>query len=189
MGIWSFVPGIPQLVLAVIVAGILLFIFSIKSMKRRVFAAVLICATIATGIVIFLHMLRPVTDVKSAVVQANKLIASAGGPAEVCDEASQIFKRFAVPEREPWRDLTTAELEDYPVIAALGKASEFGAIIRPGETSFPPRIEIRVGTRLDGYTIHIVDTTSPIKYPTSTYTAELVESRIFVSRPDPRVEW
>jgi hypothetical protein len=172
-----------------IAAGILMLAYRrTRDIVRSIaLVGIFMLVMIVAGVGILLNMLRPVTDVKSAVVQANQLMASAGGPTKVCDEAKQLFKRYeGLHGKDIW--FTDADLADCPAIAALAKASRHGAVIEPGENRFPPRIEIWIGTRLDGYTIHIVDTTNPVRYPTSTYTAELVDSRIFVSRPDPGVK-
>ena len=62
--------------------------------------------------------IRPVTDLPSAGVKANKLIASVGGPSKICDEANQMFRRFSVTNVKFFHD--SSELKDYPSIAALG---------------------------------------------------------------------
>jgi len=129
-------------------------------------------AMIAAAVVIVFFMTRPVTDLESAGVQANQLIASVGGPAKVCDEAGQMFRRFGVSEV---KFFDPAELKEYPAIAALGKVRG----IWPGSS---PRISIRVGTHRDGFFIEIADTNSPAKYPKTSNALELVESCIFVHR-------
>jgi hypothetical protein len=134
-------------------------------------------AMVAIAIVIVIYTTRPATNLESAGVQANQLIASVGGPAKVCDEASQMFKRFGVAKEEFFE---TSELKDFPAIAALAALGNVNGIwIWPGS---PPRISIRVGTHLNGFFIEIADTNSPGKYVKSTNTLELVESCVFVHR-------
>jgi hypothetical protein len=167
-----------------IAIGILIFSYkrSGSVVRSTVLAGLFIFFSIAAGIGILRYALRPVTDVKSAVVQANQLIASVGGPTKVCDEAKQIFKRLRVSEATT-RDLTYAELSDCPAIASLGRASKFGrAAIHGGGGDFPPYIDMRFGSHWNCYWIVIADTNGPAKYPGSTYTAELADSCIFVHR-------
>jgi len=129
-------------------------------------------AVIAIAVVIVIFTTRPATSLKTAGIQANQLITSAGGPAKICDEASQMFKRFGISKE---RFLSASDLKDYPAIAALGESH----VILPDN---PPRMSIRVGTHLNGYFIEIADTNSPIKYIQSSNTLELVKSCIFVHR-------
>lgn len=145
-----------------------------KLLGRRsvVFTVFFVLAAIAAGIAILVHAARPKTDIESAVVRANQLVATVGGPAKVCDEANQMFKRFGVSKQ---KFLTTAELRDYPAIAALGR----WPVIFPGS---PPYISIRVGTHIDGFCFVIPDTDSPGKYPRDNRTVELRDSCVFVQR-------
>jgi hypothetical protein len=140
--------------------------------RKVVFLVFFILAAIAGGIVILIYTTKPNTNLKSAGVQANQLMAAVGGPAKVCNEASQMFKRFGVSKE---KFLTSAELKDYPAIAALGTAQ----VILLGS---PPHISIRVGTHRDGYFIEIADTNSPAQYPHSGNSIELVDSCVFVHR-------
>jgi hypothetical protein len=132
-------------------------------------------AMIAAAILIIIYTIRPVTDLKSAGVQANQLIASVGGPAKVCDEANQMFRRFGVSKQKFF--FNASELKEYPAIAGLGTVDRI--CIYPGS---PPYIAIQVGTHLNGFMIEIADTNSPGKYPKSSGTLELVDSCVFVHR-------
>src|SRR6266403_2915315 len=133
--------------------------------RNTVFAVSFTLATVATAVLIFIHTARPVTNLESAGVQANRLITSVGGTAKVCDEASHIFKRFGASTE---KFLGPSELKEYPAIAALGTAH----VILPDS---PPRISIRVGTHLNGFFIEIADTNGPGKYAKSPGTLELVD--------------
>lgn len=132
-------------------------------------------ALIAAAVVFVIYTIKAVTDLKSAGVQANQLIANVGGPAKVCDEANQMFRRFGISKQKFF--FYASELKDYPAIAGLGKIDRI--CIYPGS---PPYIAIQVGTHLNGFMIEIADTNSPGKYPKSSNTLELVNSQIFVHR-------
>jgi hypothetical protein len=127
-----------------------------------------------SGFAGLLYSLRTHTDLGPAVVQANRLIASVGGPAKVCDEGKRIFKRLGTKGAL----LGSAELKDSPAIAALAQQSAFGAAnLLPGSS-----IYVRFGTHLDGFTIEIVDKDSCVPFPKSSEIYELMESCIFVHR-------
>jgi hypothetical protein len=140
--------------------------------RKVVFLVFLVFATIAAGLVMLIYTTRPVTNLEPAGVQAKHLITSAGGPAKVCDEANQMFKRFGVTEV---KFFDPADLKDFPALTALGTVRG----IWPGS---PPRISIRVGTHQDGFFFDIADTNSPGKYPKTPDTLELVDSCVFVHR-------
>jgi hypothetical protein len=145
--------------------------------RKIVFVLFAIFATVAAAVVILIYTTRPVTDVESAGVQAKKLITSVGGSAKVCDEASQMFKRFGVSKENFYE---TSKLKDYPAIAALSALGNFDGIwIRPDS---PPHISIRIGNHRDGFFIEIADTNSPAKYVKSPTTLEIVDSCVFVHR-------
>ena len=146
-----------------------------RGRRMALFVALIIFAALAAGVLVLIYTTRPVTDLKSAGVQANQLIASVGGPARVCDEANQMFKRFGVSELKSFYH--DSELKDYPAIAGLGTVDRIR--IYPGS---PPYIAIQVGTHLNGFMIEIADTNGPGKYPTSPGTLELVNSCVFVHR-------
>lgn len=124
---------------------------------------------------IFTYTIRPVTDLPSAGVKANKLIASVGGPAKICDEANRMFRAFNVTNVKFFYH--TSELRDYPSIAALGTPDRI--IIYSGS---PPYIAIRVGTHLDGFFIKIIDTNGPGTYVKSPNTLQLGDSCVYVHR-------
>jgi hypothetical protein len=132
-------------------------------------------AGIAIALVILVYRIKPVTDLKSARAEADRLIASVGGPAKVCDEANQMFKCFGVSKQRFF--FNASELEDYPAIAGLGTVDRI--CIYPGS---PPYIAIRVGTHLNGFSIDIADTNRPEKYASSPNVLELVHSCVFVHR-------
>jgi hypothetical protein len=145
--------------------------------RKIVFVLLAIFAMVAAAVLILIYTTRPVTDVESAGVQARKLIASVGGPAKICDEANQMFKRFGESKE---KFLETSELKDYPAVAALAALGNFGGIwIRPDS---PPHFSIRVGNHRDGFFIEIADTNSPAKYLKSPNSLELLDSCIFVHR-------
>ena len=129
-------------------------------------------AVLAAGTLVLIYTTRPATNLESAGVQANQLLAAAGGPVKVCDEANQMFKRFGVTKV---KFFDAAELKDFPSLNALGMVRG----IWPGS---PPRISIRVGTHRNGFFFDIADTNSPGKYPKSPDTLELVDSCVFVHR-------
>jgi hypothetical protein len=135
----------------------------------------LIIITLAVVVIVFIlvmHATKPVTSVKSAGIQANKLIASVGGPSIVCGEAAQMFKRFGVSKEQFFE---SSELKGFPAIAALGNAVR----IVPGN---PSLISIRVGTHIDGFFIEVADTNNPAKYVKPPSTLEIVDSCVFVHR-------
>ena len=134
---------------------------------------ILILAVVAAAAVaVLIYTTKPVSDLHSAGVQANRLMANVGGTQKICDEAVEIFKRFGVSKQT---FLSAAELKDYPAVAALGTAH----VVLPGS---PPHLSIRVGSHRDGFFIEIADTNSPANYPKSSNTLELVHSQIFVHR-------
>jgi hypothetical protein len=139
------------------------------TLKVVLFTIAILCIVI----VVVMYATKPDMDVESAGVQANQLIASVGGPAKVCDEASQIFKRFGVVSNVKF--FNPSELKDYPTIASLGNVDG----IWPGEPSY---IKIRVGTHINGFIIQIVDTNNPVKYVKSSNTLEVIDSCVFVHR-------
>jgi hypothetical protein len=145
---------------------------SSTSYRNIVVIVFFILAAIVAGIAVLTYTTRPVTNLESAGVEANQLIASVGGPAKVCDEAKAMFKRFGIMKE---KFLSPSELMDYPAIAALGAAH----VILPDS---PPRISIRVGTHLNGFFIEIVDTNSPGKYAKLPDILELVDYCVFVHR-------
>ena len=140
--------------------------------RKVVFLVFFVFATIAVGIVILIYTTKPETNLESAGVQANKLIAAVGGPAKVCNEANEMFTHFGVLKE---KFLSPSELKGYSAIAALGTAH----VILPGS---PPRISIRVGTHLNGFFIEIADTNGPSNYVNSPGTLELVDFCVFVHR-------
>jgi len=141
-------------------------------MKKRSKIIYLTLATLFIVIVVVMYTTKPVLNVESAGIQANQLIVSAGGSSKVCDEASQMFKRFGVSNV---KFFNSSELKDYPAIAALGTVDG----IWPGS---PPYIKIRVGTHIRGFIIEIADTNSPVKHVKSTNMLEVVDSCVFVHR-------
>jgi len=148
-----------------------------KSIGSRniVFVVFFIVAMIAAAIVILIYTTKQLRSLESAGVQANQLIASVGGPAKVCEEANEMFKRFGVSKVRFF--FNASELKDYPAIAGLGTVDRI--CIYPGS---PPYIAIRIGTHLNGFMIEIADTNGPGKYVKSPGTLELVDSCVFVHR-------
>src|SRR2546427_284764 len=103
-------------------------------MKHTLKVTLLTLAIPVIVIGLVMYMTKPEMNAESAGIQAKQLIASVGGPSKVCDEASQMFKRFGVSTEE--RFFNASELKDYPTIAALGEVDG----IWPGS---PPYIKIR----------------------------------------------
>jgi len=128
---------------------------------------VLIIAFAAIGIIS-----RPTLDLESAGEQANLLVARVGGAAKIRKEANQIFRRFAVTNIHFF---SASELKDYPAIFALGQVDGIWA-------DSPAYIKVRVGTHINGYIIHIVDTNSASKYVNLSNSVEIGDSCIFVHR-------
>jgi hypothetical protein len=121
------------------------------------------------------------TDLPSAEAHARRLVASVGGPVKVCDEGNQVIKHFG-KYVEPWheRDLDSAELKDYPAIAALVQQGRFQiATFRPDR---PSTISIRFGTHSDMFCIEVADRDDPWKVPKSSFMAELQDGCVFVHR-------
>jgi hypothetical protein len=147
-----------------------------RGRRMALFAALIIFAALAAGVLVLIYTTKPVTDLKSAGVKANQLMASAGGTGKVCKEASEIFRRFGVSKQ---RFFSFSELKDYPAIAALCTPDMDRVCLYPGQPSY---IAIRVGTHRDGFIIEIADTNCPGKYPASPGTLELVNSCVFVHR-------
>jgi len=145
-----------------------------QSGRKSIVGATLIFAGIVAAVAIFIYTTKPVTNLQSAGVKANELIAGAGGSSKICDEAAEMFRRFGVSKQ---KFFSFSDLRDYPAIAALGAADRI--CLYPGS---PPYIAIQVGTHLDGFMIEIADTNSPGRYPKSSNTLELVNSQIFVHR-------
>jgi len=121
----------------------------------------------AVGVIVavmtIVFMTKPKTDLRSANVQADHLLAAVGGPTKVCIEANEIFRHFGVAKE---RFLDPSDLKDYPSIAGIGTAH-----ILPGS---PPRISIRVGNHINGFTVDIFDTNNPEKHVKSADDIELV---------------
>jgi hypothetical protein len=134
--------------------------------------AILVVAIIVFFVIPRLLFPRPNLDPVSAGREATALIAKVGGADEVCKEADQLFRRFAVTNVYLFQD---SDLKDFPAIAALGQVN--------GIWSGPPaRIMVRVGSHFDGYAINILETNMNTMYRKGTREVEIVTSRIFVSR-------
>lgn len=139
-------------------------------------AAIIVTLVLVAGMVgIFIHTMKPVTDLQSAGVKANKLVASVGGPSKICDEANKMFQRFNVTNVKFF--YYASELRDYPSIAALGTPDRISIY-----SGSPPYIAIRVGTHLDGFFIKIIDTNGPGTYVKSAGTLQLGDSCVYVHR-------
>lgn len=134
-----------------------------------------IFVTIAAAIAVLIYTTRPVTNLESAGLQANQLIARVGGPAKVCNEANEIFRRFGVSKMKFF--FNASELKDCPAIAGLATMDRI--CIYPGSQ---PYISIRIDTHLNGFMIEIADTNSPGKYAQSSGALELVNSCVIVHR-------
>jgi hypothetical protein len=130
---------------------------------------------VVASVTFVLRLPRTVRDVESAGVQAKDLIAKVGGPARICDEASQMFTRFKVANVKFFHD--PSELKDYPAIAALATPDRISIY-----SGSPPYMAIRVGGHFNGFTIEIVDTNNPTKYVKSSQSLEIVDSCVFVHR-------
>ena len=139
-----------EMILILLFAALVLSVAGVRALLHRRYVAsilyIVFAAVPVSILIIFYISLRPKTDLESAVVRANQLIAAAGGSDRICDEAGQIFERFGVSKE---KDLTDAELSDYPAIAAL--KGHF-VIIEPDSY-----IRIRFGTHTDGFEFAIPD--------------------------------
>lgn len=103
---------------------------------------------------------------------AQLLLERAGGTAEVCREANQMFKRFGV---DKITFLGSDDLKSYPAVSALGKVDG----IWPGS---PAYIKIRIGTHRDGYLISILDTNSAVSYEKGPNEVEIVGGCVYAHR-------
>jgi hypothetical protein len=130
---------------------------------RAVLIVFIACAAIAGGLTVLRHALLWKPSLESVAAQANQLIAAAGGPTKVCNEADKIFARFGMKSKF----LRSRDLNDCPALDALGR--EHGVVI------FPPCISIHIGGH-NGFFITIYSA----EKPTVPDEAELFGSRVFV---------
>ena len=160
--------------LAVIAIWILASYTAKKKRVRRTPAANFIVDLVIGGILplglliiafgIVAYAIKPVHDPQWARSEANRLIARAGGPARVLDDAKQVFKRFGTAEPRP---LFPSDLKVYPALSALSDLSGPRTTymlapampdgIMPSES---PRILVGVGTRIKGFVIEIKEGSS-----------------------------
>lgn len=101
------------------------------------------------------------------------MFQKAGGVDKVAAEARVIFEKFGTKE---YRNLTEADLKDFPAISTLGNA--FG--IYPKDAGSPAHIRIRSGAHDDSKVIFIYDSSEAYQIPHSSSTIK-VTPNIFVS--------
>ncbi len=127
-----------------------------QKLVRHAMTLVVFIVTVVAGLVVASMILRymfgpVVVKPETARAEAIQLIARVGGIAKVCEEASQIFKRFGVSK---WYSLNSRETKDYPAIAALTNAGWRGIEIEPYSPAF---IQISVGNHQRNYVIIIFE--------------------------------
>ena len=118
------------------------------------------------------NRLRPNLDTSAAAREAALLLIKVGGVDKVCRESSEIFKRFGTTQH---MFFSPNDLADYPSVGALGIVDG----IWPDSPAF---IKIRVGNKVDGYIIQIVNTNDSTAYVKHPDEIEVGGSCIYVHR-------